>query len=75
MKVSDEINNPINPIKIPTIDEALELLGQVRDKQNRMAFETVLRIYGYAPKAESEEQLLAMNIISNAYWVGCILFK
>jgi len=62
-------------IEIPTIDVAFKLLEKVRDKQEKEAFEMVIRIYEQGAKVESEEQLIAMSIISDAYRIGCIIFK
>jgi hypothetical protein len=74
MKGYDEMSNRDGPVEIPSVDKAFGLLGKVRDEQDGMAFKAVLQIYRQAPKAETEEQLIAMNIISEAYKIGSILF-
>lgn len=78
MGISDEINDWINKkgnMEIPSIDIAFKLLEKVRDKQDREAFDIVLRIYERGAKVDTEEQLIAMSIISDAYRIGCIIFK
>jgi hypothetical protein len=61
-------------IEIPSINLALELLEKVRDKQDKGSFENVLLIYKFAKKPLTEDQLLSMSVIAEAYRVGSVLF-
>lgn len=73
----DEINSHPDwegAFEIPSIDIALDLLTKVRDKQDKLSYESVLLIYKLAKKPQTEDQLLSMNIITEAYRIGTILF-
>jgi len=81
MKEYDELNDELHDnaaddglLDVPTIDEALELLINVRDKQNKESFKKAVHLYNYARVAVTEEQLLAMCIICETYQIGAIIF-
>ena len=74
----DEISQRVGWIgatDIPTINEARELLIKVMDEYSKEAFEVVLTIHRFAPVPYTEEELTALEIISQAYRIGSLIFK
>lgn len=62
------------PIDIPSIEKAKELLEQICIHHSREAFETVFKLHRFAPVSKTEDQFEAMQIIYYAFEKGRYLF-
>jgi hypothetical protein len=60
---------------IPTVETARELLRKVMDEQCEVSFEEVLRIHRFAPVPYTDEELIALDIITQAYRIGSLIFR
>jgi hypothetical protein len=60
---------------IPTVEAARELLAKVMDEHCKASFEKVLRIHRFAPVPYTEEELIALEIIIQAYKIGSLIFR
>lgn len=62
------------PVNIPSIEKAKELLAQICIHHSQEAFETVFKLHRFAPTSKTEEQFDAMQIIYYAFEKGRYLF-
>lgn len=77
MSVYDEISNRIGwfgAVDIPSAEFAKNLLQKVLDEECQSSFETVLKIHRFAPAPVTEEEIIALDFICEAYRIGKLIF-